>query len=224
MATSRCSRLGRVPGPGVSRNRPCSRPRPPPAARSPCRAAGPGAPVSQAWPAVMTRPSRSSRGGFPIPAAPSWNRHAASPKSRLSWPLTSSMRSCGSAPVAAAARRGVDSVQIACPAGGRGVLPPPPHRDLGHRDPDRQDQHRGLGVRVPGDREPLVRHREEEVEPCRGREGGQRPGQPGAAAAATATTTRTSASAASVFGKLARNGIKTAVSASGAARPASVAA
>src|ERR1700739_4858735 len=43
-------------------------------------------------------------------------------------------------------------------------------------------------------------------------------------AAATATTTRTSASAASVFGKLSRNGIKTADSASGAARPASASA
>ena len=42
-------------------------------------------------------------------------------------------------------------------------------------------------------------------------------------AAATATTTRISASAASVFGRLARNGTRTAASASGAATPASAA-
>ena len=43
-------------------------------------------------------------------------------------------------------------------------------------------------------------------------------------AAATATITRTRMSAASVFGMLARNGARTAVTASGAASPASTAA
>ena len=116
-ATSRCSRVGR-PGPGVSRNRPCSRPPASASSSVSCPGGSPASSASHVCPAlVTTRPSRSSRGGLPIPAAPSWNRQADSPSSRVRPAQTWSMSCCGSEPVArsAPAARPAQRLSRPCP-------------------------------------------------------------------------------------------------------------
>ena len=75
-------------------------------------------------------------------------------------------------------RSAVDSLEITGAPARRHVLAASPDGDLGDRDADHEQQHGGLDVGPVGDAEPLIRLSEEEIEPHRGRDGREVPGQP----------------------------------------------